>query len=64
MAGKKNKTTSRLAGSKRREQRKMKRRAQRWENIKLEAFRLYIEEDKSLEATMSAIEGQHGLKSW
>jgi hypothetical protein len=36
---------------------------QRWDNIKLDVFRMYIQEKKPLEATMAAIQGSHGLQA-
>lgn len=35
--------------------------SQRWENAKLDIFRMYIQENRSLKATMAAIQGTHGI---
>jgi hypothetical protein len=37
---------------------------QRWENIKLDVLRIYIQENKTLENTMAAIQRSHGFQKW
>jgi hypothetical protein len=62
MAGNKNAKTPRLSRD-RKETTRLKKCDQKWDNIKSEAYRLYILENNNLEATRAAIQETHGFKS-
>jgi hypothetical protein len=42
---------------------RMDNRNLRWENIKLDVLRIYIQEDRTLEDTMAAIQESHGFEA-
>jgi hypothetical protein len=47
----------------RRESTRVKKSDRRWENVKSDVLRIYIQEGKSLKETRAAIEQSHGLKA-
>ena len=63
MADKNNKKATPLSGDKR-EPPHIKDYNQKWDSIKLDVFEIYIQQNKSLKATRTAILGSHGFESW